>query len=136
MRCRAFRNRFPTRFARRDDGAATIEAVLWIPFFIMLFLLIADVSMIFHGQSKLLRIAQDANRNMSINRLTTTDEVQSFVETQVRTFSKDPRATTTVVAGLITTTVSVPMTDLDLFGVSEIFRGVRMTVRAQHLMES
>lgn len=136
MRCRAFRNRVLTRFARKDDGAATIEAVLWIPFFIMLFLLIADVSMIFHGQSKLLRIAQDANRNMSVGRLTTTTDVVSFVKAQVGTFSSDPQATTTVAAGLITTTVSVPMTDLDLFGVSGIFRGVRMTVRAQHLMES
>ncbi len=124
------------KFSREDDGAATIEAVLWLPFYIMLFGLLVDVSMIFHGQSKLLRIVQDANRNMSIGRLTTTAAVQDFVIARAGTMSKDPKATTVTSAGLILTTASVPMTDLDLFGVAGVFKNVRMTVQAEHLMEN
>lgn len=123
------------RFSREEDGAATIEAVLWLPFYIMLFGLLVDVSMIFHGQSKLLRIVQDANRNMSIGRLTTTAAVQDFVIARAGSMSKDPQATTVTSAGLILTTASVPMTDLDMFGVASVFKNVRMTVQAEHLME-
>lgn len=124
------------KFARDEEGAATIEAVLWLPFYIMLFGLLVDVSMIFYGQSKLLRIVQDANRNMSIGRLASDSDVETFVKARAGSMSGDPKATTVVNAGLILTTASVPMTDLDLFGVAGVFKGVRMTVQAEHLMEN
>ncbi|MBC7141878.1 MAG: pilus assembly protein, partial [Rhodobacteraceae bacterium] len=79
MRCLRFlKGRF-SRFSRCDDGAATVEAVLWLPLYVMLIALLADVSMMFHGQSRLLRIAQDANRNMSIGRLVSTADTEDFV---------------------------------------------------------
>ena len=136
MSCHAKLSAFAARFAKRDDGAATVEAVIWLPFFFILFGLLADVSMVFHGQSKLLRIVQDANRNMSIGRLTTNKAVQDFVIARAGSMSKDPKATTVTSAGLILTTASVPMTDLDLFGVASVFKNVRMTVQAEHLMEN
>lgn len=124
------------RFARKEDGAATIEAVLWLPFYIMLFGLLADVSMVFHGQSKLLRIVQDANRNMSIGRLQTADEVINFVQTRAGAFATPTSVSNTVVAGLITTSITVPVRDLDLFGVAGVFKSAEMTVRSEHLMEN
>lgn len=124
------------RFLRKEDGAATIEAVLWLPFFIMLFGLLADVSMVFYNQSRLLRIVQDANRNMSVGRLTDVQETEDFVETVAQSVSSRVTATTSVTAGLITTIATVPMQDLDLLGMAGVFRGVTMTVRAEQLMES
>lgn len=135
MRCRFFHAGRPARFLKNEDGAATIEAVLWLPFFLLLFALLADISMIFNGQSRLLRVAQDANRNMSIGRLTTNAETEDFVLGQVSNLSANAQASTSVTAGLITTIVSVPLVDLDIFGVAEVFAGTRMTVRADHLME-
>jgi len=125
-----------TRFARATDGAATIEAVLWLPMFVMIVALLADVSMMFHGQTKMLRIAQDANRNMSVGRLTTTGETENFVLTRMASMSPNALAATTVTAGLVTTTVSVPINDLDLFGVAKIFDGARISVRTEHLLEN
>ena len=136
MRCRKNPLGKLFRFARNEDGAATIEAVLWLPFYLMLFGLLADVSMVFHGQSKLLRIVQDANRNMSIGRLTTTAEVIDFVQTRAGAFATPTDVSNDVVAGIITTSITVPMRDLDLFGVAGVFRSAEMTVRSEHLMEN
>jgi len=135
MRCRLNSARSLARFANREDGTATIEAVLWLPFFLALFGLLADVSMVFYGQSRILRIAQDANRNMSIGRLATPADTQNFVITQLGGLGGVATASTTVTAGLITTTVSIPMTALDMFGMAGIFKGAQMNVRAEHLME-
>ena len=72
---------------------------------------------------------------MSVGRLTSNAETAQFVVDQLSNVSPNVLATTTVSAGLITTTVSVPLNDLDLFGIAKIFSGARMTVRAEHLME-
>jgi Flp pilus assembly protein TadG len=132
---KSFRGILP-RLVRNEDGAATVEAVLWLPFFVMLFGLLADVSMIFYNQSRLLRIVQDANRNMSVGRLVDSDETIDFVQTQGLAVSPNVTSTSSVTAGLITTTATVPIEDLDLFGVAGVFRNVNMTVRAEHLMET
>lgn len=124
------------RFVRNEDGAATVEAVVWLPFFFALFGLLTDVSMVFYNQSRLLRIVQDANRNMSVGRLTDIQATEDFIKAASANVSSHVSATTSVTAGLITTTVTVPLSDLDLFGVGGVFRNVNMTVRAEHLMES
>lgn len=136
MCCRKSFRGILRRFVRKEDGAATIEAVLWLPFFLMLFGLLADVSMIFYNQSRLLRIVQDANRNMSIGRLADSNATMNFVVTQGGIVSPHVTSTSSVTAGLITTTATVPIEDLDLFGVASVFHNVNMTVRAEHLMES
>ena len=136
MCCRKSFQRILHCFVRKEDGSATIEAVLWLPFFLMLFGLLADVSMIFYNQSRLLRIVQDANRNMSVGRLVDSEATIEFVEAQGHAVSPNITSTSSVTAGLITTTATVPMEDLDLFGVAGVFRNVNMTVRAEHLMET
>lgn len=137
MRCLGLLSGRVRSFTRATDGAATIEAVLWLPMFVMIVALLADVSMMFYGQSRLLRVAQDANRNLSVDRLTTEAEAESFVIAQLAQVSPNTQAKTAISdTGLITTTVSVPLNDLELFGVAKIFSGARMTVRAQHLDEN
>jgi Flp pilus assembly protein TadG len=136
MRCFGYVLRPLNRFRSNEDGAATIEAVLWLPFFFMLFGALADVSMVFFNQSRLLRIVQDANRTMSIGRFTTTTETQDYVISRVQPLSKNVSAVTTVSAdGIITTVATVPMDDLDLFGVAGIFRNGQMRVQADQLKE-
>ena len=64
-------NRLLKRFAPDTSGNATVEFVIWLPMVLLAFGLTVDVSMIFHSQSQVLRIVQDANRNASIGRLRT-----------------------------------------------------------------
>lgn len=119
---------------RREDGAATIEVVLWLPFFLGLFSLMVDISMIFNNQSRIMRIIQDGNRNMSIGRLETTAATETYIEGRVAPISASAAATTTYNQGLITTTVSVPLADLDLLGIAWVFNG-NWQITADHLDE-
>lgn len=109
------------RFWHRENGAATIEVILWLPFFLGLFSLMVDISMIFNNQSRIMRIIQDGNRNYSIRRLTTNAETETYVENRIAPISTNASAVTTNVAGLITTTVTVPLADLDLLGIAYAF---------------
>lgn len=81
-------------------------------------------------------VAQDARRDFSIGRLTTTDDTANFAVTHLASVSPNVMAMTSLTAGLIATTVSVPLDVLDLFGIARIFSGARMTVEAAHLMEN
>lgn len=113
--------RWSAAFCRRDRGAATIEVILWLPFFLGLFSLMVDISMIFNNQSRIMRIIQDGNRNYSIRRFETNAETETYVENRIAPISPNASAVTTNVAGLITTTVTVPLADLDLLGIAYAF---------------
>ena len=52
------------RFKRDKTGSATIEAVLWLPLFFAAFGLMTDAAMVFNGHSRVMRVIQDANRNL------------------------------------------------------------------------
>ena len=41
-----------------------VEAVLWLPIFLVIFGLMVDSALVFHGQSKVLRVVQDADHNL------------------------------------------------------------------------
>lgn len=123
------------RFLANDNGSATVEAVLWLPMFAMLLGLFADVSMIFNNQSRIMRVVQDANRDFSIGRLTSTGETENFVKTELDSLSPNARVHSSVIAGRVSTTVSLPVRDMQVVGIAGIFQATIMTVRADHVLE-
>jgi len=129
--------RSPARFLRRQDGTATVEAVLWFPIFLAIFGLMIDATMIFHGESDVLDVIQDANRNRSIGRFTTDDEVVAFINTMLAAESIKPKTVTAVTdptTAIITTSVVVPMKQFQVFGWSSLLN-LEVTVTAGHLLE-
>jgi hypothetical protein len=129
-----------TGFLRRQDGTATVEAVLWMPVFVVLIALIADGSLLFNRQAEMLRLVQDANRAYSTRQLETTDDVVTWLSEEINVDSEDVQIvsfvdTSTVPSGVIVTTVSVPASDLNAIGLIAAFRNFRMTVMAQHYIE-
>ena len=56
------RRREGCQFSRDQDGAVTVEAVLWIGFFLVLLFGIAEWAFVFHGQARALDVAQETNR--------------------------------------------------------------------------
>jgi len=118
----------------REDGAATIEAILWLPFFLGLFSLMVDISMIFNNQSRITRIIQDGNRQYSVDWLDSTSAVETYVVDKVKPISASATAQTTVSLGIITTTVTVPLKDLDLLGLTYVFGG-NWQITADHMYE-
>ena len=131
----ALRPRTALRRFRNESGAITVEAVLWVPFFVFFFVIIADVSLMFHGQSKAMRIVQDANRHASSGYFMTKDEVEANILAAVQVFA--PNATVETTYGLldVATTVVIPASDLQAVGLIAKFAGLNITITSNHLLE-
>lgn len=50
------------RFSRENEGSTTVEFVIWVPFFIALIVMIADVSLLFMRQSNFWNVSRDTAR--------------------------------------------------------------------------
>lgn len=123
------------RFRKEESGSATVEAVLWLPLFVVVFVMIADVSFVFHRQSQMMRIVQDANRAFSVGRLSSEDETETFVTDALAGLSGSAVAVTTLDAGVISTRVQVPVTDLVAVGFFNFLSGYNIEVSSEHYLE-
>lgn len=121
--------------ARDENGAATVEVVLWMPVIVLLFALVADTAMIFGAQSQVVRVVQDANRALSTGRIRGTDVAQNQIYTRIAAISPNSTVSTTVVDGMILSTVTMPVGDLTATGLVDAFTNFSVRVQAQHLSE-
>ena len=124
------------QFLRRTDGTATVETVLWFPLFIAVFGLMLDVAMIFHGQAKVLRVVQEGDREYSIGRLTSEAATKAYIEAQLAALDIQATATTTEVAGVAHTLVTVPANQLQVLGYFTVFSGLQLNITAEHMIEN
>ncbi|MBV1869085.1 MAG: pilus assembly protein [Marinosulfonomonas sp.] len=122
-------------FSKENDGSATVESVLWIPMFMAAFALMTDVSMIFNGHSRVLRVVQDANRNLSIGRLETELETEDYITAALSEIAPNLIADTEIVAGVATSTVVVPASDLQILGMFSALTTLNISITSQHLIE-
>lgn len=118
-----------------EEGSATAEAVIWMPVFIMLLGLIVDTSMIFSGQAQALRVIQDANRSLSIGRIMTTGDAESFILNNLIALSPRVTVSTKVIDGMIISTAIIPASDLGSVGILPAFESIDIHVIAQHMSE-
>lgn len=123
------------RFRSDTKGSSTIEAVMWLPVFIGIFALMTDAAMIFNGHSRVMRIVQDANRNLSIGRLITEDETEDYIVAALSNLSPNAVADTEIIAGVATTIVTVPTSDLEIIGMFPALNSIDMQITSQHLIE-
>jgi Flp pilus assembly protein TadG len=128
------------RWLGAEDGSTTVEAVLWIPFFLLLLALVADASLLFHRQAQMLRAVQDANRAFSTGQFTSPADVQATLLAQYAPLSASVRAvseldTATVPGGIIRTSLSVPARDVAGLGLIASLTDFTLTVTSQHYRE-
>lgn len=122
--------------ARQDEsGAVTVEAAIWLPFFIFMVVAIADVAVIFHSQSRALETAEDAIRRYAIGELESPAETSTLIETALVNISPNAAAFTSVIDGLIHTEVVIPVKDVNGFGILARLRDFDIRVNAQQVME-
>ncbi len=127
-------------FFRGEDGGTTVEAVLWMPFFVALMALIVDASMLFNSQAQMLRFVQDANRAYSTGQIEETTGIQTLLQAQLAPLSNRVTVTpvldtTTIPSGIIRTTVSIPAADLNSIGLITALMNFDLSVTAQHYVE-
>ena len=120
---------------RAEDGNATIESVLWMPFFVALFTLIVDGTVIFNNHSNVLRIVHDANRAFSVGNVESGAETETLIAANAAHISSNLSVTTSVTNGIINTVVRVPAGDMDMTGLFSSIAGATITINAQHYLE-
>lgn len=123
------------RFARDEDGAVTVETVIWLPFLFLILALITDASLAFYSKADAFRIIQNGNRLYSIGALDTTAKVETFVETVFRNTAINADATTVVDDDglLVGTSLSYPVQNVMLF--SDVPNDWRIVVQSIHYIE-
>ena len=125
-----------SRFRKTEKGAVTVEAVLWLPFFILFMFGIGELGLVFHGQARVLEIAQDTNRGTSVGRFNTTDEAEAWAEAALAPFSDEIVATTTIDKGVITTVITISAGDLaGNMGIFAMLATFDLKVTAQQVWE-
>ena len=129
---RSFKN---ADFRKDERGSATLEAVLWLPVFISFMVLAADASFIFFGQNQAYRVVQDANRNLSIGRLQSEEEVVDYVVERLASISPNATVTAVIDGGIIASVAKIPVTDLMATSFFSAFLDLELTVGARHFVE-
>lgn len=107
-----------------------------MPVFVMLLCLVADSALIFGKQAQVLRVVQDANRAMSIGRIMTVADAQTYIQTRIATLSPHATIVTSLQSGVIVTTVTMPSSDLTATGFLSAFTALNVRVSAQHMTEA
>ena len=124
------------RLRREQSGAVSVEAVIWGPVIFLIIYLIADVSLVFHRQSEILRQVQTHNRAFATNRITEAQLARN-VKDAIANFAPNATVTTSYqsATGMISTTVSVAASEMMAGGAFGLLKGKTLDVRASHLKE-
>lgn len=124
-------------FVKDENGSATIEAVLWLPIFLFIILLVFDVSMTFYNQSQLSRITQKASRIHAIGH---PDRARAYLADAVKRHSATAKAGENYgidlyAPGIARSWVSVRAGDLGGVGMLRVISGARVTVQSHQMVE-
>jgi Flp pilus assembly protein TadG len=123
------------RFFRGTAGSMTVEAVLWVPFFMAVLSIITDAAVLYGGESRALRVIQDGNRAFAVGRFADATATETYIAGEVHGFAPTATVTTTVVDGVITSVVSMPASDLVVFGLIPGLSGISVVVQMKQFQE-
>lgn len=124
-----------TAFLKNENGSATVEAVIWLPMLLFVFMMIVNVAFVFNGKGQVFQAVQDANRAFSVGRLASAQATQTAIKAAIKNLSSHATVTTTLTDGIITSNVLIPVSDLTAVGQFDFLTGYNVQVRAQHFME-
>ena len=128
------------RFGRCENGAATIEFVLWLPIVVMILLLIVDASMLFMGRTQAIRVLQDTNRLYSVGQFTGSSaekltKAETYAMKRLRAMSTSATATTTETNRVVRTEATLQTDEIAQVGFLGAMIDVTMVVVAEHRVE-
>lgn len=121
---------------REESGSATVETALMLPLLLAFLSLTVDLALVFNSRAEVMRVMQEANRSVAVGRLNTTAAAEDYVETNIDHLTANAEASSTVTAGVITTTVRMPASDLMMTGLFTSILNVELTVSAQQITEN
>lgn len=124
-------------FLRDQSGSATIETVLWLPFFAFFITFFVDVAMIFQGQARALKVIQEANRELSIGAYTSISDFEARVMADLTAMGMAPDSLdTSIVAGVVTTRALIPTDALAVVGLFTALTSFQVGVGSEMMIEN
>ena len=129
------RSRLFPRFRRDETGAVTVEAAIWLPFWIFMVVAVGDLAVVFNAQTRALEMAEDGLRLYAVGEIATPAEASTWIENRLDPISPNAKAETSVIFGLIHTEVVLPVRDINGFGILASLRNFDIRVNAQQVME-
>ena len=124
------------RFSAADDGMATVEAMLWVPLFVFLTVLIVNVSMVFNAQSRAQRIVHDINRAFAVGRILTETEAETQLRTRIAAMSPSASVDSRIEQGIVISVVRMPVEELSMLRSFAPLRGYSIVATSQQLLEN
>jgi Flp pilus assembly protein TadG len=126
--CRSFKD--------RTDGNVTVEFVLWVPFFMGLLLMIADVSLVFMRQSNFWNVSSDTARIVARHALEPV-EAEAYARSKAAFGAYSPEVEVTVNerASTVTVTIIGQSDEMAPFGVLGLMLGDTISTRVTQTLE-
>jgi len=118
-----------------EEGAVTVEAAIWLPFFILMTVAIGDVALIFHAQTRAHEVAEEGIRLYSTGGLASPADTSQWIVNAITNISPNATASTSVNFGLVNTEVSLPIADINGFGIFSALTNFTLRVNTQQVME-
>lgn len=122
-------------FGKDEEGAITVAAVLWVPFFVFVLTMVFDVAMIFYGQARAHEVAEDINRSISIGHITSYSEAESQARHALSILSPNATASSSTEDYMIRTVVRMPTSDLTTVGIFSSLTKTEITAVAHMVRE-
>jgi Flp pilus assembly protein TadG len=124
------------RFARAEDGSATVEFVLWVPVFLAFLILVADTSLAFMRQASVLDVSRDAARIVARHGLDA-PAAERLAANRARIGDNTPDVNVEIdtKAQTVTVTIFIAMEDLAPFGILQNLQTELVAVQAVHAIE-
>jgi len=124
------------KFKHDQNGGVSVEAVLWMPFFLVLIFGIAELALVFHGHSRALSIAQETNRGYSVGRFASTTDAANWAELAMSQYSDEIIVQTSRSDLIVTTEISIPAGDFaGNIGFLQFIQDFRILARDQQVVE-
>lgn len=128
--------RLNRRFRKSEDGGVTVEAAIWLPFWILFMFGIGEIALLFNGQAAALDVTQDVLRSYSIGDITSETEIKARIVKALASISDDVSVYFFMADGMATASVTVPASDLSGgFGIFSAMSGFDVTITTQQMRE-
>jgi Flp pilus assembly protein TadG len=124
-----------SRFGRDEDGSVLVESILWFPIFFSLFVMIADLSVLFMNQARIKKIMQDGQRQMAVGVIDDCVDLQSWLTTELSSFVPSAQIACSETATISNARVTAAARDLALTGASGLFGQLNVDVRMVYHQE-
>lgn len=125
------------KFFRDESGTMSMEAALWFPVILAVFIFVADAAVLFMNNARIQRIVEDGNRAFAVGQIHSCPELIEWLHTNIRPIAPSAQAgcDSTSVVGIGIARVTIPSSELDLSGATGFLKDMQIRIQTQYLLE-